>query len=106
VARLLADPAAAALLPTLEAFLDCAGDVGRTAAGLRVHRSTLYHRLSRAEQLSGLSLRDGRDRLLIHLALRLHRLYGTPPRPALPADDPALSTDDGESGRNPQQRAG
>jgi hypothetical protein len=58
------------------------------------------------EQISGLSLRDGRDRLLIHLALRLHRLYGALPRPALPADDPALSTNDGEPLSNPQQRAG
>ena len=72
--------------------------MGRPASELRIHRTTLYHRLSLAEQISGLSLRDGRDRLLIHLALRLHRLHGAP-RPALP-------TDDGESGSNPQQRAG
>ena len=64
VARLLADPSATVLLPTLGAFLDCAGEVQRTAAQLRVHRTTLYYRLSRIEQISGLSLRDGRDRLL------------------------------------------
>lgn len=95
-ARLLADPAAATLLPTLGTFLDCAGDVQRTAAELRIHRATLYHRLSRIEQLSGLSLRDGRDRLLMHLALRLHDMYGAP----------RLATDDGERGRNPRRRAG
>ena len=82
VARLLADPAASTLLPTLSTFLDCAGEAQRTAAQLRIHRTTLYYRLSRIEQISGLSLRDGRDRLLAHLALRFHHLYGTP-RPFL-----------------------
>ena len=86
MARLLADRAASTLLPTLGTFLDCAGDVRRTATELRVHRTTLYHRLSRVEQISGLSLRDGRDRLLMHLTMRLHHMYGTPRRPGLPTD--------------------
>jgi hypothetical protein len=98
-ARLLADRAAATLLPTLGTFLDCAGDVRRTAAELRVHRTTLYHRLGRVEQISGLSLRDGRDRLLMHLTLRLHHMYGAPRRPGLPTDAEALP-------RNPRRRAG
>ena len=98
-ARLLADPAAATLLPTLGTFLDCAGDVQRAAAELRVHRATLYNRLSRVEQISGLNLRDGRDRLLMHLALRLHHLYGAPQRPG-------LATDDEGRPRNPRRRAG
>jgi hypothetical protein len=96
VARLLADPAASTLLLTLSTFLDCAGEAQRTAAQLRVHRTTLHYRLSRIEQISGLSLRDGRDRLLAHLALRLHHLYGTP----------ALPTSVEESARNPRRRAG
>jgi hypothetical protein len=83
VTRLLTDPAAAALLPTLGTYLDCACDVRRTAAELRIHRATLYYRLNRIEQICGLSLRDGRDRLLAHLALRLLRLYGPPPRKVL-----------------------
>ena len=98
-ARLLADPAASTLLPTLGTFLDCAGDVRRTATELRVHRTTLYHRLSRVEQISGLNLRDGRDRLLMHLALRLYHLYGAPRRPSLPTDAEELP-------RNPRRRAG
>lgn len=96
IARLLADPSAPVLLPTLSAFLDCAGEAQRTAAQLRVHRTTLYYRLSRIEQVSGLSLRDGRDRLLAHLALRLHHLHGTP----------AFPTDVEEAARNPQRDAG
>jgi hypothetical protein len=81
IARLLADPSASVLLPTLSAFLDCAGEAQRTAARLQVHRTTLYYRLSRIEQISGLSLRDGRDRLLAHLALRLCQLHGAPAVP-------------------------
>jgi hypothetical protein len=96
VARLLADPAAPALLPTLSTFLDCAGEAQRTAARLRIHRTTLYHRLSRIEQISGLSLHDGRDRLLAHLALRLHDLHGAP----------AVATDVEQPARNTQRRAG
>jgi|SRR6185437_10097351 len=78
IARLLADPSVSVLLPTLSAFLDCAGEAQRTAAQLQVHRTTLYYRLGRIEQISGLSLRDGRDRLLAHLALRLCQLHGAP----------------------------
>ena len=96
MARLLADPAAATLLPTLSTFLDCAGEAQRTAAQLCVHRTTLHYRLSRIEQISGLSLRNGRDRLLAHLALRLHHLYGTP----------ALPTTVEELAPNPRRRAG
>jgi sugar diacid utilization regulator len=101
VARLLADPAASVFVPTLSAFLDCAGEAQRAAAQLRIHRTTLYYRLSRIEHISGLSLRDGRDRLLVHLALRLHQLHGAPSRPA-----GALPTDVEEQARNLRRRAG
>jgi DNA-binding PucR family transcriptional regulator len=78
VLALLSDPAAPVLVPTLETFLDCAGDVQRAARELHVHRTTLYHRLGRVEQICGLSLRDGRDRLLLHLVLGLRRVHGLP----------------------------
>lgn len=69
------------LLDTVEAFLDNAGDKQRTAHALNVHRSTLYHRLERIEAISGLDLSDGGDRLLAHLAVKLHRLGLAPPGP-------------------------
>lgn len=77
-----ADPVVAPLLTaahrelarTAEAFLDCAGQAGRTAAQLGIHRQTLYYRLSRVEQLTGLDLDDGEDRLLLHMALKAARL--------------------------------
>lgn len=63
-----------ALVRTLEAYLDHAGDVKRTAAALSLHRGGLYYRLRRIEELAEVDLHDGEDRLLCHLALRLARL--------------------------------
>lgn len=74
VVRPLLDPAHRELARTAEAFLDCAGQAGRTAAHLGIHRQTLYYRLSRVEQLTGLDLDDGEDRLLLHMTLKAHRL--------------------------------
>ncbi|MEI7034860.1 helix-turn-helix domain-containing protein [Streptomyces pratensis] len=76
------DPAVASLLApphrdlarTAEVFLDCAGQASRTAATLGVHRQTLYYRLSRIQQITGLDLNDGEDRLLLHMALKGERL--------------------------------
>ncbi|WP_234367491.1 MULTISPECIES: PucR family transcriptional regulator [Streptomyces] len=73
VGTLLA-PAHRELTRTAEAYLDCAGQAGRTAAELGIHRQTLYYRLSRVEQLTGLDLDDGEDRLLLHMALKRARL--------------------------------
>ncbi|WP_405592988.1 PucR family transcriptional regulator [Streptomyces sp. NBC_01190] len=73
VAPLLA-PANRELAHTAEVFLDHAGQAGRTAAALAVHRQTLYYRLSRIEHLTGLDLSDGEARLLLHMALKAARL--------------------------------
>ncbi|MEW1724822.1 helix-turn-helix domain-containing protein [Streptomyces sp. NPDC093109] len=73
VGALLA-PANAELAHTAEVFLDHAGQAGRTAAALGIHRQTLYYRLSRIEQVTGLDLDDGEDRLLLHMALKAARL--------------------------------
>ncbi|MFB7600245.1 PucR family transcriptional regulator [Streptomyces sp. NPDC056160] len=70
----LLSPAHQELARTAEVYLDCAGQAGRTAAELGVHRQTLYYRLSRVEQLTGLDLDDGEDRLLLHMALKAARL--------------------------------
>jgi len=77
-----ADPAVASLLTplhkelahTAEVFLDCAGQASRTAGELGIHRQTLYYRLSRIEQITGLDLGDGEDRLLLHMAVKRARL--------------------------------
>ncbi|MFH9862381.1 PucR family transcriptional regulator [Streptomyces sp. NPDC017202] len=72
--RALSTPAHRELARTAEVYLDCAGQAGRTAAELGIHRQTLYYRLSRVEQLTGLDLDDGEDRLLLHMALKARRL--------------------------------
>ena len=46
----------------------------RAAEALRVHRQTLYYRLSRIGALTGLDLADGQDRLLLHASLKAARL--------------------------------
>ncbi|GAA0928566.1 helix-turn-helix domain-containing protein [Streptomyces thermoalcalitolerans] len=79
------DPAAGPLLApahrelahTAEVYLDCAGQAGRAAAALGIHRQTLYYRLSRIEQLTGLDLDDGEDRLLLHMVLKGRRLMSS-----------------------------
>lgn len=76
VARLLAAVESAYLFHTLEIYLDMAGDAQRTAAALGIHRTTLYYRLNRAEQIAGVDLRDGRDRLTVHLGVKLARFAG------------------------------
>jgi len=71
VRALLAHPD---LAHTAEVYLDHAGQAGRSAEALGVHRQTLYYRLSRVERLTGLDLGDGEDRLLLHMALKAARL--------------------------------
>ncbi|WP_406145760.1 PucR family transcriptional regulator [Streptomyces sp. NBC_01012] len=72
--RPLLTPPHAELARTAEVFLDRAGQAGRTAAELGIHRQTLYYRLARIQQLTGLDLNDGEDRLLLHMALKQARL--------------------------------
>ncbi|MFD3875760.1 PucR family transcriptional regulator [Streptomyces sp. NPDC058623] len=73
--RPLLSPAHRELARTAEVFLDCAGQAGRAAAALGVHRQTLYYRLGKVEQLTGLDLDEGEDRLLLHMALKASRLH-------------------------------
>ena len=74
VRPLLAEPL---LATTAETFLDCAGSASRAAAALQVHRQTLYYRLARIEELTGLDLADGEARLLLHASLKADRLHPT-----------------------------
>lgn len=66
------------LVGALEAVLDCGGDVAAAARVLHVHRATLYRRLARVQELTGLDLTRGDDRLHAHLAVRMWRLAGSP----------------------------
>lgn len=67
---------------TLEAFLENAGDIQRTAQMLKVHRSTIYYRLERLTEVAGVDLRLGTVQRDLHLGLRLARLAGFLEHPA------------------------
>ena len=74
--RLMEGDAGGTLVETLETYLDLAGDAKATAARLCIHRTSLYYRLGRIEQLAGVDLSDGNDRLALHLGLKLAQLAG------------------------------
>jgi hypothetical protein len=78
------------LVRTLETYLDLGCDVKATSARLHLHRATLYYRLEKVERLTGANLRDGNDRLAVHLGFKLARLAGLHPYPGpAPASEPA-----------------
>ena len=58
------------LLITARTVLDL-GDVAAAAERLHLHRTTLYYRLDRIAELTGVDLRDGRSRTDLQLALWL-----------------------------------
>lgn len=64
------------LLRTVEVWLDQATDVPRAAELLHVHRTSVYYRLARFTELTGLDLHNGAERLAVHLGLKLARLEG------------------------------
>ena len=74
--RLIRDQTNLVLLETLERYLDLAGNAHATAKQLRLHRATLYYRLRRIEELAETDLKDGNERLCLHLTLKLARLTG------------------------------
>lgn len=74
VRRLLAEDRTGVLAPTAEAFLDEAGDTAVASARLHIHRSTLYYRLRRVQEITGLDLNSGTDRLTLHLGLKFAKL--------------------------------
>jgi DNA-binding PucR family transcriptional regulator len=66
------------LVTTLETFLDADGNVAGTAQRLFTHRHTVYYRLERVRELSGLDVgsSDGREKL--SLGLKAMRVLGIP----------------------------
>jgi len=78
----LLDRADGPVITTLETYLDLAGDAKASAERLSLHRGTLYYRLQKAEQIAGVNLRNGCDRLALHLGFKLARLTGLYPKRA------------------------
>lgn len=77
------------LLRTVEVWLDQATDVRRTVELLHVHRTSVYYRLGRFTELTGLDLHNGGERLAVHLGLKLARLEGRYQAPIPRGDAPA-----------------
>jgi sugar diacid utilization regulator len=71
-----------AVVLTLETYLDLGCDAKAAAELLHLHRGTLYYRLQKAERIGGIDLRNGDDRLSVHVGFKLARFTGllrTPP---------------------------
>ncbi|MFI6877047.1 PucR family transcriptional regulator [Streptomyces sp. NPDC050400] len=71
---LLAAGGAHRLEETLRTFLEHAGSIPRTAEALQIHRTSLYYRLRQIQEITGLDLDSGADRLALHLGLRIRDL--------------------------------
>ncbi len=72
----------AELIPTLEAFFACDGNLQRTAERLFLHRNSLAYRLRRIQEITGMDLRRWEDCFRLQLALKirpiLRRFYERP----------------------------
>jgi len=75
------------LVHTLESFLDCDGNVAKTAEKLFAHRHTVSYRLGRVEKLSGLDVGSSEGRERLSLGLKAMRVLGISP-PGGPAREP------------------
>lgn len=79
VHRLLEQDPDGVLRRTVETYLDMAGRGTAAAERLRLHRTTLYYRLQRVQELTGVDLQDGQDRLELHLGLKFSHLVERAP---------------------------
>ena len=70
-AAVLAQQSNAALMATARVILDLGGDVAAAAKALHLHRTTLYYRMDRIQELTGVDLRTGPARTDLQLALWL-----------------------------------
>ncbi len=59
------------LLTTARRLADVGGDVSAAARDLHVHRTTIYYRLDRIKELTGVDMQDGQARTHLQLALWL-----------------------------------
>jgi DNA-binding PucR family transcriptional regulator len=77
-AEILASQPRPELLETARVILDLAGDISRAADLLHLHRTTLYYRLDRIAQLTGVDLRSSAQIVDLQLALWLHAYRAVP----------------------------
>jgi hypothetical protein len=70
-AAVLAAQSRTDLLATARLLVDVGGDVTAAARDLHVHRTTIYYRLERIKELTGVDMQDGLARTHLQLALWL-----------------------------------
>lgn len=76
VVKLLSVESGIDLARTLNSYLSVGGEAQETARRLHIHRSTLYYRLDKIREITGLDLTDGNVRRDIHTGLRIAQLAG------------------------------
>ncbi|MFE4517781.1 PucR family transcriptional regulator [Kitasatospora sp. NPDC056783] len=92
------------LAQTLRCFLDHAGSTSRTAEALRIHRTSLHYRLRRIQEITGLDLDSGADRITLHLGLRIRELLGPGGESGESGDVPGGASGDVHDGARPERR--
>jgi len=93
----------AELVTTLEVYLDLGCDAKAASERLHLHRATLYYRLEKVARLTDANLRDGNDRLALHLGFKLARLAGLHPCPGWASGASDRSADVGTGPLIPRQ---
>lgn len=76
LSRLIEQDTSMVLVRTLEVYLETACSPTAAVERLNVHRTSLYYRLGRIEEITEMSLRSGNDRLSLHLGIKMARLLG------------------------------
>ena len=75
------------LIKTASVFSQEAGDISKTSNRLRIHRTTLYYRLARIEELTGYDLKNGDERLALHIGTALIKFLETSLRAFLHSEE-------------------
>ena len=71
-------PSDAELIDTVAHYLEQGRKPDLVANSLHIHRGTLYYRLRKFEDATGLNLESGSDRLTIQLSLEALKLLNAP----------------------------
>lgn len=69
------DPNLIELRKTLEVFLNCQGEIARTASKLYIHRNTVKYRINRCEEILGSDITTPEESLNIRIALALSKQH-------------------------------
>lgn len=78
VVRPLIEARRGSLLPTVQCYIDCGGNMAEMARALSLSPRAVAYRLERIEALTGRSLRVADDRFVVELAVRCHRALSRP----------------------------